>query len=309
MIKKLPKTKVFSIKYLVLSILLVLCFNFIIPASSFAQKTIPFVIPRPGNLSTTVSASVGDFYLNISGYIAPFASIVLSSDGVYLRATVADEKGYFLLPEILVKEGFNHFCFDAVDFKRLGESYSCMNIPPIYGRRDIKDVFLPPTLGLSRTQIAAGASATAWGYSMPGATVTLHFGNVTFTTKADGTGYYQIVLKDVKAGVYQLYSTAVLNNNPSLQPAKKLTLKALSSWDQFIQWLLDLLKKIWLFFTSLSFGPLWLAIPILILIIILILKLWPDRFTSLYNNRIIIFFTKLFRKEKHPLHHSWMVGY
>ena len=296
--KKLPSIVIFVLLLLV-GVLLY----------SSKALALPITYPRPASLNSTVSGTVGDFYISISGYIAPFASIILSSDKVYIRATASDQSGYFLLPEVLVKEGFNHFCFDAVDFRRLGESSSCMTIPPVYAPREIEDVFLPPTLGLSRTQISAGSSATAWGYSMPGATVTLHFGTVIFTTTADSTGYYQIVLKDVKAGIYQLYSTAVLDNKPSLEPAKKLTLKALSPWEQFIEWLLNLLRRIWTFLTSLSFGPLWIAIPILILIIILILRLWPERFTSLYNNRIIIFFTKAFKGRKHPLHHSWMMGY
>ena len=266
-----------------------------------------YKLPK-GSHSATVYARLGDFYLNLSGYIAPFASIVLYSDGVYLRATTADQFGYFTISEVLIKQGFSRFCFDAVDFKRLGESYSCMKIPPAKGNVTIKDIFLPPTLGLSRTTIAAGSSAIAFGYSMPNALVTLHFGNKTYTTYADSTGYYQFVVKDVKAGVYKLYSTATLNEKPSLEPEKKLTLKSLSWWEQLLEWLRNLLKKIGEFFTSLSFGPLWLAIPILILIIILILKLWPERFTFLYRNRLIIFFTKAF-KRNHPLHHKYFMGY
>ena len=266
-----------------------------------------YKLPK-GSHSVTVSARLGDFYLNLSGYIAPFASIVLYSDGIYLRATTADQFGYFTISEVLIKQGFSRFCFDAVDFKRLGESYSCMKIPPAKASVTIKDIFLPPTLGLSRTTIAAGSSAVAFGYSMPNALVTLHFGDKTYTTYADSTGYYQFVIKDVKAGVYKLYSTATLNEKPSLDPEKKLTLKSLSGWEQILEWLKNLLNKIWQFMTSLSFGPLWLAIPIIILIIILILKLWPERFTFLYRNRLIIFFTKAL-KRKHPLHHRYFVGY
>ncbi len=266
-----------------------------------------YKLPK-GSHSVTVSARLGDFYLNLSGYIAPFASIVLYSDGIYLRATTADQFGYFTISEVLIKQGFSRFCFDAVDFKRLGESYSCMKIPPAKGNVTIKDIFLPPTLGLSRTTIAAGSSAVAFGYSMPNALVTLHFGDKTYTTYADSTGYYQFVIKDVKAGVYKLYSTATLNEKPSLEPEKKLILKSLSGWEQILEWLKNLLNKIWQFMTSLSFGPLWLAIPIIILIIILILKLWPERFTFLYRNRLIIFFTKALRR-KHPLHHKYFMGY
>ena len=272
-----------------------------------ANVSAQYKLPQ-GAQNTTVSGRLGDYYLNLSGYIAPFASIVLYSDGIYLRATTADQFGYFTISEVLIKQGFSKFCFDAVDFKRLGESYSCMKISPASGNVTIKDIFLPPTLGLSRTTIAAGSSAIAFGYSMPGALVTLHFGGKTYTTYADSTGYYQFVVQDVKAGVYSLYATATLDEKPSLEPEKKLTLKALSFWEQLLEWLRNLLNKIWEFMTSLSFGPLWLAIPLLILIIILILKLWPERFTFLYRNRLTIFFTKALRR-KHPLHHKYFMGY
>jgi hypothetical protein len=266
-----------------------------------------YKLPK-ASFKTTVSASIGDFYLSLSGHIAPFASIVLTSDGIYLRATAADQFGYFTISEILVKRDFSHFCFDAVDFKRLGESYTCLTIPPMQGPYSKKDIFLPPTLGLSRSKIAAGSSTTAYGYSMSGALVTLHFGDKTYTTYADSTGYYQFELKDVKAGVYQLYPTAEFKNKPSLIPSKKLTLQSLSWWEQFLEWLRNLWKNFWLFLTSLSFGPLWLAIPILIFIIILILRLWPERFTFIYQSRLMVFFAKGLKRKKH-LHHYWFMGY
>ena len=291
--------KFLPILLIIVSVILFLLYT----KSVLAQYKLP-----KGSQSATVSGRLGDFYLNISGYIAPFASIVLYSDGIYLRATTADQFGYFTISEVLIKQGFSRFCFDAVDFKRLGESYSCMKIPPANGNVTLKNIFLPPTLGLSRTTIAAGSSAIAFGYSMPGALVTLHFGNKTYTTYADSTGYYQFVVQDVKAGVYELYSTATLDEKPSLDPEKKLILKSLSWWEQILEFLRNLLNKIWQFMTSLSFGPLWLAIPIIILIIILILKLWPERFTFLYRNRLTIFFTKAFRR-KHPLHHKYFMGY
>ncbi len=299
--KNLPK------KVIVLSFFLLL-FSVKLNIAS-AQQAVPLVAPRPGSVSTTVSGTIGNYYLTLKGYIAPFASIVLyGADGAFLKATTADSKGYFTVTDLLVKKGFSKVCFDAVDFKRLGESYSCLTFKPIEGQTTIEDIFLPPTLGLSRSEIAAGSSAIAWGYSMPYAIVTVHVGNVVYTTTADSNGYYQIELKNVKAGVYSLYSTAELNAKPSLDPQKKVQLKALSWWEQFIAWLINLWKKIWVFLTSFTITPFWIAIPVFILIIILILKLWPEKFTILYHNRLVIFFTKALRRHK-PLHHEYFMGY
>jgi hypothetical protein len=250
-----------------------------------------------GSLSTDVGASVGEFYLSLWGYVSPFASIVLTSDGVFMRATVADEKGNFIISQVLIKAGFKSFCLDAIDFKRIGESYTCFSIPPATASITMKDIFLPPTLGLSRTTVNEGGSATAFGYTMPKAKVTLHINGELLTTYADSTGYYEFVLKNLKAGNYSLYSTAEYKQKNSLDPTKKLQLESLSKpkqaanlvgnwWDQLLRFL-----KNWLW------NPLWLIIPILILIIILIRKLWGKQFPN------------PFKRKNRLLHHYWWMGF
>lgn len=287
----MPKSKHKTENLKLKGLLILSLFIFYILSFKFNSALAQYRLPG-GSLKSTVSATLGDFYLNLSGYITPFASIVLTSEDVYLRATTSDQFGYFRITEVLIKKGFSKFCFDAFDFRRLGESYSCTSIPPAQAGVTLEDIFLPPTLGLSRSEIKEGASATAYGYSMPQALVTLTFAGRNLTTKADQAGYYQFVLKDVKAGVYQLSASAELEGKKSLLPLKKLTLKSLSPWEQFIAWLKNLWKKIVEFFTSLSFGPLWIAIPIIILIIILLWKLRPAR---------LVF--------RHPLHHKYFMGY
>jgi hypothetical protein len=210
---------------------------------------------------------------------------------------VADEKGNFIISQVLIKAGFKSFCLDAIDFKRIGESYTCFSIPPATASITMKDIFLPPTLGLSRTTVNEGGSATAFGYTMPKAKVTLHINGELLTTYADSTGYYEFVLKNLKAGNYSLYSTAEYKQKNSLDPTKKLQLESLSKpkqaanlvgnwWDQLLRFL-----KNWLW------NPLWLIIPILILIIILIRKLWGKQFPN------------PFKRKNRLLHHYWWMGY
>lgn len=264
--------------------------------------------PIRGALRANVSASVGEFYLNLSGYISPFASIVLSSDGIFIRATVADQYGNFSISQVLIRRGFSHFCLDAVDFRRIGESLTCFNIPPAQDSVTMKDLFLPPTLGLSRTQIAAGGEAIAFGYTMPGAIVTLDINGKKLVTTADSSGYYEFRLKNLKAGTYILFASANYKSKDSLQPSKKLQLKALNWWEQFLAFLKELWHKFLVFLTSLALGPLWLVIPIIILIIILLLKIWPEKFTFIYRNRLTEFFFDFFGKGR-KLHHAWWMGY
>lgn len=244
--------------------------------------------------SVGVSGSVGEFYLNISGFISPFASVVMTSDGVFIRATVADENGNFSISQVLIKQDFSHFCLDAVDFKRIGESFTCFSFPPANSNITMTDIFLPPTLGLSRSEIAEWADTVAFGYTMPGALVTLNINNKKLNTTADANGYYQFNLSKLKAGNYSLYTTATYHNKHSLSSEKKLKLKSLTWWEVILLFIGNLWKNFLRFLTSLSLGPLWLVIPIIILIIILIFKLWPGAVP--------------FKKEKH-LHHYYFMGY
>lgn len=288
-----------------MSLFILLSFLFSIFTSSvFSQKTNPKATFR-----TEVSAAVGEFYLNVSGYISPYASIVMTAtDGTFLRAAVADSFGNFYISQVLINRGFSGFCLVAVDFKRLGESTTCFSFPPAQNSITMKDLFLPPTLGLFKTEIAAGQTAIAFGYTMPGAKVTLHLNNgKILTTYADSRGYYEFNIKDLQAGKYLLFAKANYHNKDSLTPTKKILLKALSLWEQFLAFLRGLLSRLMSLFTSLALGPLWLGIPILILIIILILKLWPERFSFIYENKLLSFFSP--KSKKKGLHHEWFIGY
>ncbi len=281
-----------------------------LPILLFFVSLFNIVAPASASFRVPVQAQVGKFYLNLSGYISPYASVVLTIDGVFIRATVADAGGNFSISGVLIKEGFSKFCLEAVDFKRLGDSFTCFNVPPAKGNVTMTEIFLPPTLGLSKNVIAEGGETLAFGYTMPGAEVTLYLSNgQKLTTFADNTGYYIFHIKGLKAGKYNLYARAVYNDKQSLAPTKTVELRALSLWEQIVAFIKNIIDKIIKFFSSWALGPLWIALPILILITILILKIWPEKFTFIYQSRLIIFFTKAFRKPKKPLHHAWFIGY
>lgn len=265
------------------------------------------VVKADENAAVKIKGLIGEFDLNVSGYISPYASIVFTSDGIFYRATVADSQGYFYISSVLIKKGFSHFCLEAIDFKRLGESVTCFNFPPAKATVNLKDVFLPPTVGLSRTEVGEGGEIFIWGYSMPYARVTIHLNNgKKIEVAADETGYYVYKLSNIKAGKYELYSTAEYNNKQSLTPDNKAKFTALTLWEQIVAFLKELIDKLWRFLTALSLGPLWIGLPIIISIIILIVKLWPEKFTFIYNNKLI---AMLPRRKGKKLHHSWWMGY
>jgi hypothetical protein len=284
----------------------------------FALVLFIYLFPQSNSLAATtaskgsvsVSASIGEYYLDLSGWQSPYASIILTSDGVFLRATVADSNGVFYLSSILINAGFSHFCLEAIDFKQIGSSYTCFTVEPATDSITKKDIFLPPTMALSAYQIPAGKDVFVFGYTMPLAKVFLFVSDGRIVTvQADRTGYYRFKLAQLKAGKYTLYTKAQYKGKNSLTPDKKLSLWVLSWWEQLLNFIKNLLERLWLLLTSIALGPLWLAIPVLILIIILILKLWPEKFTFIYQSTIVIFLTKLFRRHpKHHLHHYWLVG-
>lgn len=262
---------------------------------------------RSGSLHTKVKATVGEYYLDLSGFASPYASIILTVNGTVYRTSVADDKGNFSITGVLIRKGFSSFCLEHLDFKRIGESEACFSVPPATGSISKKDVFLPPTIGLERTEIAAGSNAVVFGYTMPGSTVTIHSKDgKTYMVQADNTGYYTLTLKNLPAGTYELYATAVYHQQPSEVPSKTVKLVALSWWQQFLLWLKKLITAIIDRFTGLGLGPLWLVFPLIPIITWLILRIWPERFTIITDSR---YFSFLFGRKKKKLHHAWFMGY
>ena len=134
---------------------------------------------------------------------------------------------------------------------------------------------------------------------MPNSQVILYLSNgQSITTRSDNLGYFSFLIRGLKAGKYTLYVKSEYNEKKSFSSVKGLQLTSLSLWGQFLEFLRNLWGRIVGFFSSLALGPLWLVIPIIILIIILIYKLWPEKFHVLF-----------FNKRHHPLHHKWEFGY
>ncbi len=245
--------------------------------------------------SSTVKASVGRFYLSVTGYQSPFASVVLTTkSGQFLRSTVADKEGYFTLTDILITQDFNGFCLTAVDFKRIGESEACIDITtPITEDLSYKDIFLPPTIGLSKKVINAGENAEIYGYTMPFAKVYLSLNDEIITLTADSTGFYRYLFKNVPAGSYTFSAAAELNGKKSLPPTKKVTLEARSLVGRISEIPKEAAAKLPLS----NIGLILLALLLLIAIGILLYKL---RF------KLWVIIVDKFRK-RHRMHHDWFL--
>ena len=268
------------------------CFIVII-ASLFIGLSIIIASGAWAQSSTTVKASVGKYYFSVSGYVSPFASIVMSSNSIFMASTVADPKGNFSIQRVLVNEGFTDFCLEAVDVKRIGDSFTCFKIPPALGDTQKDNIFLPPTIGLSGKKIMPGSSVFASGYSMPNAKVLINISqDIILQTTADKSGFYKLEIKDLPVGKYNLFASARYENRDSEKPDKKLELESLSLTQLIRQNLLIILFV------------LLIALAIIILIFILLSKRLREKIKELLSRKP---FSK--KKKLVPAHHNWFLGY
>jgi len=213
-------------------------------AESFAQSTVD------------LEARVGKYYFSASGIVSPFASVVMTTQGILMSSTVADADGRFYLPRALINDGFNNFCLEAVDVRRIGTSYTCFDtqLPTRDFSKD--EIFLPPTVRLSERQIKPNSSIVASGYTMPGSKVSVNLREgYWFQATADENGYYKTEIKDLPTGKYQLYVTAVYEGKKSEKPTGTFEIEVLGWFAMIPSW----------FFLILILVPLALIILLIIL--------------------------------------------
>lgn len=240
--------------------------------------------------TTELQASVGNYKLLVAGYNSPFASIVLSSESVFMASTVANKEGEFFIENVLINKGMTEYCFEAIDGRRLGESFTCIKLPPASGDIEKREIFLPPTVGLSGRKINPGASITASGFSMPNSEVILNISeDIILKATSDESGYYKIEIKDIPAGRYNIFATAKRGEVDSEIPTKKILVEAFSTGDLISQNLIKILLII---------------LFILLLIILLILLLSKRVRDKLKKKKVTSKTRKLGSK-----HHKWMFGY
>ena len=248
--------------------------------------------------AAVVTATVGDNYLNVNGYQSPNASVVIeTTSGIFLQSTTADGNGYFSMTNILITDNFPGFCFTAIDFERLGESESCVEISEIVTEEQTySDIFLPPTIGLSKRLIAAGEDAQIFGYSMPHAQIDIEFEGESVTMQADETGYYEYIYEDVPAGTYAFASYGKLDGVDSLDPLNKAILEAITFQEQIRQDLTGFIED-----TEKKFpGAIILLSLLLLLFALLIALLWKTKPKLFYA------FFDLF-KRRYPMHHDYFL--
>lgn len=263
----------------------------------------------------SVTAKVGEFLLSISGVQSKNASLVLTAkDGTVLSSTAASQSGSFSF-SVPIKSGFSGFCLEAIDFARLGDTEACVTFPPATGSVTYKDLVLPPTLGISRSEIGVNGKALVFGYTMPNVAVALHVSEgVIVTGTADENGYYEIEVTNLPVGKYDLFTTMNYQEEDSLEPTrtKELTVTSAPVAEE------EIAKEGIPFFTSIVdpfkdavnlLGLILLFILALIILLIILKKRFPQTFSFLPDLQAFsIPIPWKFSREK-KLHHWWFIGY
>jgi len=281
--------------FLNLSIIFVLHF-FLIENKVYAQ----ILTPNPNSQSgaATVTAAVGEYYLIVSGYHSPNASVVIQTlSEVFLNSTTADGNGYFTIPNTLITKDLAGFCFLAIDFRRIGESESCVYIEDVItDDKSYSDIFLPPSIGLSRRLITAGEDAEIYGYTMPKAEVKIEFEEEIITMQANDVGYYEYIFEDAQPGVYSFSSRATLSNVQSLEPRTKAVLEVVTVPEKVITDITDTVDDI----EEKYPGALFLISLLIILLLLLLALIWKTKPGFIYA-----FFDKF--KKRYPMHHDYFL--
>lgn len=242
-----------------------------------------------------ITAKVSGTDLTVSGYIAPYASLALSVNGNIYRGGVADANGYFFLENIIIPQAAVWYCIDAVDVKRLGESYSCFALEPNHQKIIVKDLFLPPTIGVNHKEVHEGSDLLIYGYSRPQAQITLQGkDNEKISVDTNSSGYYEYTITNIKPGSYELFAAATYNAKVSAPPEKGVIFIALSHFQAFIKYMKSLLESVGRFLAD---PAVW--------VILMALFVGVGLLVRFYGRRIAV----LLRLPRTRLHHAWFIGY
>ena len=203
------------------------------------------VSPIPRSSGIKVKAQVGSFQLHVAGIGTPLGVVnLLAKDKTFLISTIADEQGRFDMTPVLINEGFDGFCMSLNDQVPDRESQICQQISPAVSSVEIRNLFLPPTLGLSSPRISRGFSVKAVGYTMPQAQVTLTMDQGRpMHAVADSDGYYIFDIGGLGFGTYKMSSVARYQDQSSLKPetSKTVNVLALALGYTWIYWIILIL--------------------------------------------------------------------
>lgn len=180
----------------------------------------------------SVSASIGENQVTITGYSSPTSLIELSNSKIYLTV-ISDSTGYFIFDRATLPKDPGEFCLSAIDNSSRRSSPVCLPPPPPTNyQTNIGPILLSPTITINNDQITPYDTVVASGQSLPNSEITIHlyqvnnqakvfpkpaaaFGLPEFSVKSDEFGNYNLSLPTVYSSHYRLYSSVNYQNNNS----------------------------------------------------------------------------------------------
>lgn len=186
------------------------------------------VSPAP----VSISASISDNRVTITGYTSPTSVVELTSFKVS-ASVYSDSTGFFVFDRTLLPKNPGELCLSSIDSSSRLSTPVCIPAPPPTNyQTDIGPILLAPTLTLDSDSIKPNSTTVASGQSIPGSQVYIHlyqvdtkapifpksvqaFGLPSYTVHSDTSGNYSFNLPTAYSSNYRLYSTVAFLDNQS----------------------------------------------------------------------------------------------
>lgn len=157
--------------------------------------------------SVSVSASIGENEVTITGYTSPKSRVELSSPRVF-AVTYSDDTGYFIFNKTLLPKNPSDLCLTSIDDNQRQNTPTCIPSPPQTNyHTNIGPILLPPTISLENDIINPNSTIITSGQSIPNSQVSVHFYKVDDNGKA-----FLSFLSPVPAYAYSLPKISVISD-------------------------------------------------------------------------------------------------
>jgi hypothetical protein len=182
------------------------------------------VLAQSVNQNVTVSVGVGDTVLVITGATSPSAFVTFKDGGSIIGTTTADGAGNFTQSFNAMVPGIHSISIYALDTENRLTDTVTTSVNLIDHSTTTLDVFLPPSISLSDTELIQGSSLVLRGQTYPASTVTITLDdNLTFTVAAGLDGVWQYVLdtSGLSIGSHSLFAAATKAGGINSYPTAK----------------------------------------------------------------------------------------
>lgn len=161
--------------------------------------------------NVTVTIGVGETTVVIQGTTSPNAQVTFMDSGSVIGSTTADITGSYSQNFADQTPGIHTFQVFAQDTaSRLTDTVS-ISVNVQEHAQTVVNIFLPPTLQLSTSQIQKGQSIAVAGMTAPSAQVVLYVDSSYSTLTADAGGNWNAIIATagLQSGQHQAYAVAV----------------------------------------------------------------------------------------------------